>query len=128
MNNLLINTGNLLDIIDNTVLEFKDLRLGGILSAKGKTQILSVLDFLKNVTGDDYKRLLHSKAFFIEEKPLEDLHSEMKNINIEKNNIEQLINMINTPTKIAGNDITYIQHMLIEVSMPIWKITKQKSS
>jgi hypothetical protein len=120
-----INTRNIIDIIDNTVLELKSIKLGGTLKKSVKEQIVAVLNFLKDARGDNYKNLL-DKAIFIEEKPLENLHFEMKLVNIEKDNIEGLIKVFEASKKLNEQQINDIQRKLIEVSIPIWNVSKKK--
>jgi hypothetical protein len=114
-----ITVRNIIDIMDDTVMELKKIRNGGIFSSALQLKITHVLQFLKTINSENYEEAMLDKALYIEKEPLLKLHMNFKTIIVNDQQIDDIMTLLHSKS-INDEDAVKIQRTLIEMSFLLY--------
>lgn len=113
---------NIVDIIDEAILQLKNLKSGGNFPHHLKEKIVNIMGFLKKAKTDDYEDLLLDKGVYMEKEPLLRFHNNLKIVEIDDAKIDTIIKFMNSMEDVSISRINNLQHLLLELSIPIWNV------
>jgi len=82
---------------------------------------MDILNFIKQSNTSSYSSVLYDKSIYIEKEPLEKLHKNLINIQIDQEELEGVIKLIEQKRIKQTEEINQIQSLLIKISLPIWE-------
>lgn len=114
----------IVDLIDEAILELRLVTNERELRKNLYDNLMEILTFLKKARGVNYQNLLFEKNIYIEQMPLEIVHSKMKDNEFTEDLLDDLMERLTGVYQRKIIDVGFISQIQIELmqlSFPFWQ-------